>query len=145
MNLSARCFSMLRSALFSAALLLAAACASAPPQGASPPSASGTVAGSQGAAQAPAYTEDETPASQSELVASADFTANAQRQGFKPEVRNGVVVYCWSDQDIGSRLPTKKCVNQTQLQILLQQRQAQRDAMQRMTGTGCSPGINCAH
>lgn len=141
MNGSARCVTMFRSALLAGALLMAAGCATTP--AASPPPASGAVAGNAVAtAQAPAYVADETPASQSELVQSADFTRNAYREGFKPEIRNGAVVYCWTDDDIGSRLPTKKCVNQAQAELLIQQRQAQRDALQRKT-SGCTPGINC--
>lgn len=143
MNGLPRCFTMLRSALLAAALAVGAGCATAPGQAVTAPPASGTVAAKTTAAtQAPAYAVDETPASETELVQSADFTRKAYLQGFKPEVRNGAVVYCWTDEDIGSRLPTKKCVNRAQAEILIQQRQAQRDALQRMN-SGCTPGVNC--
>jgi hypothetical protein len=135
MIISAGCFTMVRPAILALALLITAGCAAAPPQAASSAPATG--------AQAAVY--DETPASQTDLVESAEFALSARREGLKPQVRNGVVVYCWTDQDIGSRLPTKKCVNQTQAQILIQQREAQREAVQRVTGGACTAGLNCGH
>ena len=58
----------------------------------------------------------------------------ARDLGVKPEVRKGVTVFCWEDADIGSRFKTKKCVDENQLQALLEQRQAQRDAITRGGG-----------
>jgi len=144
MNGLGRCFAMLRSAILGAALVAAAGCAATPQQVASPPPVSAATGKAATGTRAPAYVADETPASESDLVQSADFTRDAYKEGFKPEIRNGAVVYCWTDDDIGSRLPTKKCVNQAQAEILIQQRQAQRDALQRMN-SGCTPGINCGN
>lgn len=69
---------------------------------------------------------------------SADVVKRARDAGFKPEVRNGVTVYCWKDADTGSRLPTKKCVGEDQMEMMLERRQAQRDAIQQNNST---PGI----
>jgi hypothetical protein len=150
---STRCLAMLTATPLAVAVLISAGCANTP-RGAAPPSpASAAIAGTaataphsrgpQAPAAAPAYAGDETPASQTQLVESADFALNAERQGFKPEVRNGVVIYCWTDDDIGSRIPSKKCVNQAQLELMLQQRQKQRDALQHGSASGCTPGLNC--
>lgn len=78
------------------------------------------------------------------LVESAEFATTALQHGFTPDVRDGVVVYCWIDENIGSRIPTKKCMDKMQLDITLQLRQAQRDAIEHGHTFGCQPGINCA-
>jgi hypothetical protein len=66
----------------------------------------------------------------------ADLVKQAREAGFKPEVRNGVTVFCWNDADIGSRLSTKKCVREAQLRVILDRRQAQRDALQTVPTAG---------
>jgi hypothetical protein len=97
------------------------------------------------AAAAPVISQDETPMSDTRLVRSAQFSTTAEQHGFKPEVRDGQTVYCWADQDIGSLIPTKKCVDRTQLEIMLQQRQQQRDQMNHGS-FGCTPGTSsCGH
>jgi hypothetical protein len=67
---------------------------------------------------------------------SPSLLKRAKDEGFKPEVRNGVTVYCWKDADIGSRFTTKKCVGEDQLQIMLDRRQAQRDEVAKSTTGG---------
>ena len=138
----------LRSLIPALALAVAAGCASNPPRGPAD-TAPATAQTPAAAAHAPAatpmtYGGDETPMSDAELVQSAEFDTRVLREGFKPEVRNGTTVYCWTDEDIGTRIPTRKCVNRAELEIMLQQRQAQRDAMER-TGSGCTPGTNCGN
>jgi hypothetical protein len=76
----------------------------------------------------PADSKDATPA--------ADVMKKARDAGLKPEVRNGVTLFCWNDADMGSRIPSKKCVNEAQLQIMLDRRQAQRDQMQQVATAG---------
>ncbi|MGH7105116.1 MAG: hypothetical protein ACREFT_01250 [Acetobacteraceae bacterium] len=92
-----------------------------------------------------AYSENQTPMSDVRLVESAEFATTALQHGFTPEVRKGAVVYCWIDDNIGSRIPTKKCMDKAQLEITLRQRQAQRDAIEHGHTFGCQPGINCAN
>ena len=58
----------------------------------------------------------------------------ARDAGLKPEVRKGVTVYCWEDADIGSRFKTKKCVDESRLDEIIMQRQAQRDQLNRGGG-----------
>ena len=132
---SALRFRIPRPALLAVILAVAGGCATAPQQVTSPRLAS--------RGQTPSYVEDQTPMSQTELIESANFALSAERHGFTPQVRNGVVVYCWTDDDIGSRIPSKKCVGREQLKIMLQRRQAQRDARRQSTAFGCAPGSNC--
>lgn len=140
MNGSAPCVKMLRSALLAGAVLMAAGCATSPQPLASQARPAATAA----APTATDYGASQTPMSDARLVASAEFATNALQHGFTPEVRDGVLVYCWVDEAIGSRIPSKKCMDKTQLEITLRQRQAQRDAIEHGHTFGCQPGINCA-
>ena len=136
MSGSVRSSQVLRSVILAGVLVVAGGCATTSPQPGS------QAQGSTASADAPATYQDETPMSDSRLVESANFDTNAVKEGFKPEIRNGETVYCWSDSDIGTRIPTRKCVNRAELEIMLQRRQQQKDAMQQ-GGGGCSPGVNC--
>ena len=156
MMMSVRPLEVLRCIVLPAALALAAGCASSPPQAQPPaqPAATATApatgrtsaASTRIATATPAvHGEGQTPMSDVRLVESAEFASNALQHGFTPEVREGVVVYCWVNEDIGSRIATKKCMDKAQLQITLRQRQAQRDAIEHDHTFGCQPGINCAN
>lgn len=154
--ISVRRLEVFRWALLTATGALAASCASTPPQVQSWTQQAPTPAGpaaSQAATTSPrvgtamptAYSENQTPMSDVRLVESAEFATTALQHGFTPEVRKGAVVYCWIDDNIGSRIPTKKCMDKAQLEITLRQRQAQRDAIEHGHTFGCQPGINCAN
>ena len=80
------------------------------------------------------------PADKAPAGPSADTLKKARAGGLKPEVRNGVTVFCWEDADIGTRFKTKKCVNEDQLAQILEIRQAQRDQMNRSSCTGACGG-----
>lgn len=78
----------------------------------------------------------EAAPSQSTAAAAADpsaagpskaFLKKAREAGFKTEVKKGVTLFCREDAEIGTRLKTKKCVGETQLEEILDQREAQRD------------------
>jgi hypothetical protein len=60
----------------------------------------------------------------------------AREEGFKPEVRNSVTVYCWKDASLGSRLPTKKCIGEDQLQITLERRELQKEQLRNYPAPG---------
>jgi hypothetical protein len=108
---------------------------SAPPANTPPPAAAASEATAPAAAPAqtstPAAaqttTSDSAPAKPSEATVK-----KAKAMGLHAEVRKGVTVYCWEDPNIGSRFPTKKCANETQLDDIIQQRQAMQDDMRRM-------------
>lgn len=76
-----------------------------------------------------ASASDATPA-----TPSPETLKKARQSGLKPEVRKGVTVYCWEDADIGTHFKTKKCVDETRLAEVIEQRQAQRDQLTRGGG-----------
>lgn len=65
---------------------------------------------------------------------SPETIKKARDAGLKSEVRKGVTIFCWEDADIGTRFKTKKCVDETRLAELIEQRQAQRDQLNRGGG-----------
>jgi hypothetical protein len=82
---------------------------------------------------APANTAPAAPAAPSD-----DTLKRAKAAGLHAETRKGATVYCYEDATIGTHFTTKKCVDPSQLDALIAQRQAIKDAtLQRpMTGTG---------
>jgi hypothetical protein len=62
---------------------------------------------------------------------SAETIKRASTVGLRAEVRKGGTVYCWEDADIGTRFKTKKCVNENQLEDMIQRLEAQRAQKQR--------------
>jgi hypothetical protein len=65
---------------------------------------------------------------------SPETIKKARDAGLKPETRKGQTVFCWEDADIGTRFKTKKCVDETQLSAVIEQRQANRDQLTRGGG-----------
>lgn len=112
------------------AILTAAGCASASRQ---PAASAATAAPAARAAGG-------TPASASTLVDSANLTTEARQEGYKPEVHDGAVIYCWTDAETGSSIPTRKCVNQDQMrEMLLQSQQVREDRRQsEASSTSCA-------
>lgn len=53
----------------------------------------------------------------------------ARAAGFKAEARNGRTMFCWRDPNTGTRFTTKKCVDETRLNFILQERQETRDRL----------------
>jgi hypothetical protein len=65
----------------------------------------------------------------------------ARREGFKAKKRNGVTQYCYTNASMGTRFETEKCFDQAQMEILVQQRQDQRNLLSQpaaCTGAACS-------
>ncbi len=65
---------------------------------------------------------------------SPETLKKARDAGLKPEVHKGTTVYCWEDAEIGTHFKTKKCVNDTQLAQVIEQRQAAKDQLTRGGG-----------
>jgi hypothetical protein len=74
----------------------------------------------------------DTPATSA--APSPETLKKARAAGLKPEVRKGITVYCWEDADIGTHFKTKKCVNDSQLAQVIEQRQAAKDQLTRGGG-----------
>jgi hypothetical protein len=68
---------------------------------------------------------------------SDETLKKAKAAGLHAENRKGTTVYCYEDATIGTRFTTKKCVDGSQLDALIAQRHAVRDAAMQgpMTGT----------
>lgn len=83
-------------------------------------------------------TQSQPPPSTTAPAAPSDETLKkAKAVGLHAETRKGATVYCYEDANIGTHFTTKKCVDASQLDTLIAQRQANKDAtLQRpMTGT----------
>jgi hypothetical protein len=76
-------------------------------------------------ASAPAATAGRPP--QRPTGPSEAIIKKARTAGLKAETRNGMTVFCWQDANTGSRFTTKKCVDETRLDFILQERQDARD------------------
>jgi hypothetical protein len=105
-------------------------------QAATAPNKDATAVAQAPAAQAPAAQAPAAQATTAPAGPSPELLKKARDAGIKPEVRNGTTVYCWKDADIGSRLPSKKCVDEAQLQVMLDRRQEQRDHFQQVVSGG---------
>lgn len=114
---------------------LAAGCAGTPQHDsalASPPAASPT-ASTAGA-----------PASASHLVKTADFTAEAGRDGWLASVRDGHVVYCKSVTPMNSMIPRKTCLGKSEVKMQMLAEERQRENMQQHAGgAACPTGASC--
>ncbi|HTX04390.1 MAG TPA: hypothetical protein VMD06_01095 [Steroidobacteraceae bacterium] len=80
----------------------------------------------------------ETPESASNLVATADFTKQAQDDGWTPEVRSGRVLYCKDEAPLGSRFPERTCLDKAAVQSMMLAEERQREQMRQSTQ---APGL----
>ena len=68
---------------------------------------------------------------------SPETIKKATDAGLKPEVHRGVTMFCWEDANVGTRFKTKKCVGALELDGVIEQREADREQMNR--GGGIHP------
>ncbi|HEY2780863.1 MAG TPA: hypothetical protein VGI90_08805 [Steroidobacteraceae bacterium] len=68
------------------------------------------------------------------------FTKKAVAAGWRPEVQHGQMVYCRQQVELGSRFSKKVCGTQSQLEVVLEQQQFERDKLKQR---GC--GGNCGN
>lgn len=121
-----------------AAMALVAGCASTQPQpvAGTPPTGAGNVAA--------ASAVSETPRSSADLAKTASLAERAARNGFRMEVLHGKTLYCWTDKDTGTLLPTTKCLTPSELESELELREQRRASMmQAPTRGACSPTLGC--
>lgn len=119
-----------------AALPVYAQESSTPPPPAS--SAPASTPAPAAATPAPAATTAAPAASTPAPASSSDADLKkARAAGLRPETRKGATVYCYEDSNIGSHFTTKKCVDASQLDALIAQRQATKNAVMQgpMMGT----------
>jgi hypothetical protein len=75
---------------------------------------------------------------------SADTLKKARVAGYRPETKNGITMYCQETANIGTRFPTKKCLDEQQLKGVLDIQHQQQDSMRKPInctgGPGCGAG-----
>jgi hypothetical protein len=64
--------------------------------------------------------------------------------GYRPETKNGITMYCQETANIGTRFATKKCLNEQQLNGVVDIQHQQQDSMRKPLnctgGPGCGAG-----
>lgn len=136
MKASSRWLTVLGCLPLAAAIIISTGCAST----SRPPTASAGPA----TAAPPAKTGDQTPASTGSLLDSASLMTLARQEGYKPEVHGGTVIYCWTDAETGTTIPTRKCVNEDQMrEMLLQNQQDRQDLQRNEASEKTCPGVAC--
>lgn len=143
-----------RTILLMVASAIAAAAATAVAQQAS--EAAKTPATSSSTAASSANSDDAEAAATAAAIAKANAAAAAaaakmpakitdeatiaklaRKAGYHTEVQNGATVYCKQTVDVGTRFSSTKCATPTQLAVVLEEQQAERD---QLSGKGCG---NC--
>src|SRR5579859_3630876 len=80
---------------------------------------------------APPPTPTGPAASTAPASPSADTLKKARMAGYRPETKNGVTRYCQETANIGTRFPTKKCIDEQQLKGVLDIQHQQQDSMRK--------------
>ena len=108
----------------------------APAQSPAPPSPSAPTAAPTPPPASPAPAAPAGP--------SADTLKKARVAGYHPETKNGTTMYCQETANIGTRFPTKKCIDEQQLKGVLDIQHQQQDSMRKPInctgGPGCGAG-----
>jgi hypothetical protein len=124
---------------------------------ASSPAGTPPAPAAQGSDPSPASTESPAPSgapaaaptaapatSPAPAAPSADTLKKARMAGYHPETKNGVTKYCQETANIGTRFPTKKCLDEQQLGGVLDIQHQQQDSMRKPInctgGSGCGAG-----
>lgn len=71
-------------------------------------------------------------------TATAALVRKARDAGYKTEVHNGVTNFCTEAPEIGSHFTKKTCLNEDQLKLALERREAAKEQFTNHTCTGCS-------
>ena len=73
---------------------------------------------------------------------SADFMKKARIEGWRPKLKMGNYLFCKTDDNIGSHIPSEKCLNETELKDVFAREDYQRQQIQQRGG--CSGGSGCS-
>ena len=104
----------------------------APAQSPAPPSPSAPTATPTPPAASPAPAAPAGP--------SADTLKKARVAGYHPETKNGTTMYCQETANLGTRFPTKKCLDESQLQSVMDVHDSQADSLRQ---PGACAGVTC--
>jgi hypothetical protein len=105
------------------------------------PSSSATAPATAGTDSATTASKPASSASASSSEPSPEVLKEARREGFKPKKRDGVTMFCYSDASLGTKFVTEKCFDQHHMEMLVQQREDQRNLMKQQ---GACSGANCS-
>jgi hypothetical protein len=86
-------------------------------------------------ATAPAATTAAAPASKNP---APETMKKARMAGYRAKLRKGETLFCKEETEIGSHFSKENCIDETQLLVVLDREQAQRDQLTNHTCTGCS-------
>jgi hypothetical protein len=104
------------------------------------PAPSATAAPASSAAPAPVVVVHTSTVAATPDVPSADLLKKARNAGLHTKVKQGVVYYCKTEADMGSRFTSERCYDENQLAQFLIAQQAARDQFSKQTcgGSACS-------
>jgi len=86
-------------------------------------------------ATAPATTTAAAPAPKNP---TPETMKKARMAGYHAKLRKGETLFCKEETEIGSHFSKENCIDETQLLVVLDREQAQRDQLTNHTCTGCS-------
>jgi hypothetical protein len=69
---------------------------------------------------------------------SPETMKKARMAGYHAKLRKGQTLFCKDETEIGSHFSKENCIDETQLLVVLDREQAQRDQLTNHTCTGCS-------
>lgn len=131
------CMKPLSTAMLGAMFILLTGCASGPA-----PADSGSAAAQAGAAGAPTAADAKHLTQVQKLVLQA---REAGLPGFYALVRGGHTMYCWHDKNVGTLIPTTKCVQSAaELRQVLSAMAEQRHRLEEAPQGVCSSGGACS-
>ncbi len=118
--------------------------APAAPASATAPAPTQSPAPSSAPTAAPTAAPTEQTASPTPAVPagpSADTLKKARMAGYRPETKKGITLYCQENANIGTRFPTKKCLDESQLKSAMDVHNDQADGLRQpgaCTGAVCT-------
>lgn len=114
------------------------ALAQAPPNASAGPATAPAPTQSPAAPSAPAATPTAAPTQPAASPApaapagpSAETLKKARLAGYHPQTRKGITLFCQETANLGTRFPTKKCVDEQQLNGIVDIQRQQRDDMRK--------------
>lgn len=131
------CMKPLSTAMLGGMFVLLAGCAGGPV-----PAGSGAAATQAGTVAAPTAAQAKHLAQVQKLVLQA---REAGLPGFYALVRGGREMYCWRDKNVGTLIPTTKCVQSAaELRQVLSAMAEQRHRLEEAPQGACSSGGACS-
>jgi hypothetical protein len=81
-------------------------------------------------------------ATEAEVAAALDAEFQNAAKGFVKLKRDGKIVFCKRYRDVGSNIPTLKCITEAQLRVQVENMTKYREDMRNKAGR-CTRGVGC--